>query len=189
MLAYPNNDKQMYLDRVKFHREHDELQQGVGWESNGVTRGCAVGCTLHEYNHAKYPALLGVPEVLARLQDQIFESLPREDALLFPEQFLAAIPDYQTKTDLSLVWPKLAVWLLTDPDHGVIRFVQDTKFAQQKIAIENVAKLWQRVIDGGVVSRDEWRAARDAASYAARAARIVFWKAIRDKLLNLLETA
>lgn len=126
MRTYPHNDKQVYLDRVRAHREHDQLTQGIGWD-NG--KGCAVGCTLHEYNHKKYPDLLGVPEILARLQDRIFESLSHRDAMLFPEQFLSAI---QPGADLSLVWPRLALWMLTDPQNGVIRFVSDPKLAQRK---------------------------------------------------------
>ena len=44
--------KQKYLDRIKMHREIDHLVQGTGWESNGTTKGCAIGCTVEGYAHA-----------------------------------------------------------------------------------------------------------------------------------------
>jgi len=81
-----------YLARVRWHREQDHLVQGTGWETNGVTRGCAIGCTLEAYDHNRYPVELGLPVWLAKLEDAIFEGLPREDALAWPERFLSAIP-------------------------------------------------------------------------------------------------
>jgi hypothetical protein len=62
--------KDKYLNRVIKHRELDNIIQGIGWE-NG--KGCAVGCTLENYNHSRYPMELGLPEWLARLEDKIFE--------------------------------------------------------------------------------------------------------------------
>ena len=87
MQAFHNDPavKAKYLARVRMHREADHLTQGVGWESNGVTRGCAVGCTLEAYDHRRYPIELGLPEWLARLEDRIFEGLPHADALSWPE--------------------------------------------------------------------------------------------------------
>ena len=199
--AYLNDStkKDFYLNRVRKHREADELIQGTGWD-NG--RGCAVGCTLEEYNHSKYPTLLGVPEELARLQDRIFEALPRADALAFPESFLGAIP---VGADLHLVWPKIALWVLTDEQHGVSRLVQDEKHKRQREAIENVAGLYLRWIAGDKPSVSEWQEARSAAyaaaayaayaayaaAYAAYAAdaRLAFWRALRDQLLKELRAA
>lgn len=90
MQAFHNDDKikQKYLSRVKRHRELDNIIQGTGW--NGE-RGCAVGCTLENYNHAAYEKELGMPEWLARVEDTIFEGLTKEKAMLWPERFLAAI--------------------------------------------------------------------------------------------------
>ena len=60
MKAYPNGDKQMYMDRVKAHRLADELVSGLGWDS-AEGKGCSVGCTIHCYSHARYSELIGVP--------------------------------------------------------------------------------------------------------------------------------
>ncbi len=91
MLSFHNDPavKQKYLDRIIKHREMDNIIQGKGWE-NG--KGCAVGCTLENYNHARYPIELGIPKWLAYLEDSIFEGLTIEKAKLWPELFLKSIP-------------------------------------------------------------------------------------------------
>lgn len=53
MLTF-NNDpkiKEHYVNRVRMHQAADEIVQGTTWE-NG--KGCAVGCTLHQYSHAAF---------------------------------------------------------------------------------------------------------------------------------------
>lgn len=89
--------KQTYLDRVEAHRIADQIIQGTGWDENSH-RGCAVGCTLHDYNHLSYETELGIPFVLAHLEDAIFEALPIElasrsagDRLLSSEE-LSTLP-------------------------------------------------------------------------------------------------
>ena len=139
MLAFHGKPeiKQFYMDRVRKHREADELIQGTGWHRG---KGCAVGCTLEEYDHNKYPVRLGVPVELARLQDSLFERLPKEDALAFPEQFLGAIP---VGADLSMVWPRFALWALEDQEHGVL------SFQGQRDAIQAIAALYREWIETG----------------------------------------
>jgi len=75
MLAYHNNPKikQDILQQLQIHHDADEIIKGVYWE-NG--KGCAVGCTLHSRNHQEYETRFGIPEVLAHLEDAIFEGLP-----------------------------------------------------------------------------------------------------------------
>jgi hypothetical protein len=166
MLAYHNdqNIKNKYLARVHEHRLRDELIQRTGWE-NG--KGCAVGCTLEAYDHSRYPIELGIPLHLAHLEDRLFELQTTEDALAWPERFLSAI---QPGADLSRVWPEWAVWMLTDADHGVIRYAG--KREDVRLAIQRVADLWRK---GGTT--EEFRAAHTsvytadaAAAYAADAA-------------------
>ena len=155
--------KNKYVRRVEAHRKADELVQGIGWESNGVTRGCGIGCTFNAYDHSRGPIEIGVPTVLMRLEDSIFEGLPRADALLWPTRFLKAI---KPGADLSLVWTRFVVWLLIDPQCGVIRFVGNHPDVRN--AIERVAELWQRVIDGENVESLRSDFAADAAAAAAR---------------------
>ena len=81
--------KHKYLARLKAHHAADEIIQGTGWE-NG--HGCAVGCTLDQYNHSAYEDELGLPKWLAHLEDRIFEGLPPVDAQRFAVDFLEAVP-------------------------------------------------------------------------------------------------
>ena len=154
---------------VRWHREQDKIVQGSYWQ-NG--RGCAVGCTLASLakithkcvdrsDHAAYETLIGVPQLLARLQDGIFEGLPIEDAVLFPEQFLAAI---RPGADLSGVWPRFAVWLLADEAHGVIRHARNNK---SRAAIQRVADLYKQTVEGVVIERGTWVEARRSVAVAA----------------------
>jgi hypothetical protein len=160
--------KAKYLRRVRAHAKADEIVAGQYWE-NG--KGCAVGCTLHSNQHAAYETELGIPEVLARLEDGLFERIYKHDAAFaksWPEKFLKAP---KPGADLSMVWPRFALWLLVDPKDGVLRFAKTDKTRK---AINGVADLYKRWIGGVKPKRNEWLKARncayDAAYYAANAA-------------------
>jgi hypothetical protein len=157
--------KAKYLKRVRAHRAADEIVRGTYWskDGDGVFRGCAVGCTLHSGAHKDYETELGIPRVLAYLEDGIFEGLPKERALAWPEEFLASP---QVGADLSLVWPKFAVWLLTDEEVGVMRFAKSDRARE---SIQAVAAAYSRVAVGEIVAEAEWRKLWNA-SYAASAA-------------------
>src|SRR5690349_18128098 len=148
MRAYHGDSaiKRKYLARVRAHGKADQIIKGKYWE-NG--RGCAVGCTIHSDAHAAYETELGIPAAIAHLEDTIFENLPNELALKWPERFLKAI---KPGADLHLVVPRFMVWLLIDEQEGVLRFA-DGKGAA---AIKTVTSLYQRLIDGGLVSVNEW---------------------------------
>jgi len=142
--------KQHYLDRVRRHREADNLVQGTGWE-NG--RGCAVGCVLEAYDHSRYPSELGIPRVLAHLEDRLFERLPRAEAMTWPERFLGAI---RPGADLAPVWPRFACWLL------------EVELAKWRTpASDHVCALLRRSAVGDEPTEAEWIAARHAMYGAA----------------------
>jgi len=96
---------------------------------------------------------------LAHLKDRLFELQTHTDAQRWPERFLAAI---RPGADLSQVWPQWVVWMLIDPEHGVIRHAK--RDATRK-AIERVAQFWR---DGG--TPEEFKDARKQATAAAAAA-------------------
>jgi hypothetical protein len=110
MKAYHDNPaiKSSILDVLAEHRVADELVKGQYWE-NG--KGCAVGCTVKSSDHMAYETKFGIPVMLARFEDRIFEGLPNEKAMLWPERFMSAI---KPGADLSLVGWKFQWWLLTD---------------------------------------------------------------------------
>ena len=170
MLAFHSDPKikKKYLSRVKAHIKADELIKGKYWE-NG--KGCAVGCTIHSGDHAAYENELGIPRILARLEDGIFESLPNKLAMTWPKRFLESI---NPGADLSKVWNKFAHWLLVDTENGVLRFANTER---TKDSISKTANLYLRSLKEEVPYL-EWKtaasaaadAAADAAAYAAYAA-------------------
>lgn len=166
LLAYHADPalKEATLAHMRAHREADRIVQRQYWERG---KGCAVGCLTHDPNggHHLYPERWGIPEVLARLEDRIFEGLSPEEAQLWPERFLSAIP---VGADLSGVWPRFAHALLVDPAHGVARLCPEG--SDQRVAVERVAGLFERLIRGEVVRVGEWLALPDAAAAAAAAA-------------------
>lgn len=184
MKAYLNNPelKQSVLAEMAGHRAADNLVKGQYWEDG---KGCAVGCLLKNGNHEEYEDKFGIPAQLARLEDSIFEGLPNDQAMLWPERFLSA---FEVGKDYSKVWNHFAVWMLIDPEVGVIRYADE----RGKIAIINVAKLHQQEIDGTAARAAARAAARDAAGAAARAAA---WDAagdaaymrMADKLIEIIE--
>jgi hypothetical protein len=162
MIAYHGRQetKDVYLARVQAHRQADEIIKGKYWVGG---KGCAVGCTVHGSDHAAYEIELGIPRALARLEDGLFERLPNDVAMAWPERFLAAI---RPGADLALVWHRFIIWMLGDAQYGTLRLC-DPKAAD---ATRSVIALYQRELDGEKVERKEWYSAADAARTASAAA-------------------
>ena len=156
--------RSLTLDRMRAHAAADEIIQGRYWERG---KGCLVGCAIHEEpaegRHAAFPRIFGIPEILAGLADCIFEGLTPTEAKTLPVAFFEAIP---LGADLSLAWPRFALALMTDPEHGVARLAAEG--THTRAAIDDVAALFTRQIQGDTVSRREWDAAA-ASAYAAAA--------------------
>ena len=152
------------------HREADEIVQGKYWE-NG--KGCAVGCTLDAVKqfegkraiehgkHALYERYLGVPQILARLEDRIFEGLSNGAAKAWPERFTGAI---RPGADLTMIWPRLALWLLTE------ELPQHAKSPEAASSLAAVGALYREWSDGTKPHDDRWYAAAHAAWAASDAA-------------------
>jgi len=134
---------------VREHRLADQITKGHYWK-NG--KGCAIGCTLHSSNHWAYEDELGIPNQLAYLQDELFEALANDQAMLFPEQFLEAIP---VGADLYPAFWRFMLFALLDEANGLMAFHQAKK------AVRQVAGFYQRALDGDEISWDEYLAARD----------------------------
>lgn len=125
--------KDAVLAQLQGHYEADEIVKGVYWESG---KGCAVGCTVHSGAHASYETQFGIPQLLARLEDGIFEAMDYAVAREWPLRFMRAVP---VGADLSEIWPQFAVKLLTDPEHGVINLVRVPKFADIAKSIQAIS--------------------------------------------------
>lgn len=177
------NLKTMLLEEIKKHRKADQIIQGTyGKEEDGKWRGCAVGCSIHSLNirldknyktqdHLVYEKELGISQSLAYLEDRIFEGLPKEKAVLWPERFIKAI---KPGADLSLAIPKFMVWLMDDLHQYYKNYSDVSK------ALTTVRDLYQRIIEGKEVTDKEWN---DAARAAAEAA----YEKMADKLIEILE--
>ncbi len=139
--------KQKYIERLELHRAHDEIVKGIYWE-NG--KGCAVGCTIHGSDYAAYERELGIPRVIARLEDRIFEGLPNQIAKDFPLRFLNSVP---VGVDLSIAFYQFMHWLLVDKEDGVINFVKNSKLID---SIKKVSELFEKKLAGENVTEKEW---------------------------------
>ena len=122
MLSYHSDPavKARYLARVASHADADEIVKGRYWQDG---KGCAVGCTIHGDTHEDYERELGVPLMLAWLEDLIFEGLPNRLAKTWPERFLTSISPGK---DLSRIGWQFLHWLLIDSalaefDHPAVR--------------------------------------------------------------------
>jgi hypothetical protein len=161
MKAFHNDQaiKDKYLKRVAAHEVADEIVQAYGYWTGG--KGCAIGCTLHGSYHEDYETELGIPRVIARLEDGIFEGLPNDLAKTWPRRFLECI---KPGADLSLVWPKFAVWMLTDEEFGVIKFARTNA---QRESIQAISDMYLFKIEGAEIDSADWRQARASAAAAA----------------------
>lgn len=160
--------KDTYLARVREHRAADQLVKGLYWRDG---KGCAVGCTIHSDKHSDYERLLGIPEALAMLEDSIFEGLPNELAMTWPDRFLDSI---QVGADLTLVASRFLHWLLVDPVDGVVKYAD----VKTKPAIVAVGNLYARRLGGDEPTTGEWLAAyAHASAYAAKAAHAAYYAA------------
>ena len=182
MSAYNGSEelRAAFIAGLKWHREQDAIVQGsYGDTDDGRWRGCAVGCGLRTLyhmdgvedgdtsSHAELSRRTGIPIVLHRLQDSIFERLPNAVALDWPVRFASSV---QAGADLSMVWPRFAVALLSDPDHGACRHAS----GEVLLAVQRVSVLYEDVIAGRVVTPSEWEVARLRAA-AVQAERQAAW--------------
>lgn len=91
--------KEQFVNQIKKHQELDHFIKDIYSEGD---RGCAVGCLiksiniitgkeLETSNYQNYEKYLGIPEWLARVEDNIFKGLNIERAKKWPLEFSEAI--------------------------------------------------------------------------------------------------
>lgn len=182
----PIAPKSLVLANAEAHQKADRYAQGFGYgDQDNFTKGCAVGCTLSDFggepaNHKDYETLFGIPEIIASLEDHIFENLPKKEAMKFPVDFIKAIPE---GANLDKVWPQLAIWILKDENYGVYQYANE----KTKLIIDKIADFYERILGEENVDVEELKKifdaadadkaavnaavrAADAAAYAANAA-------------------
>jgi hypothetical protein len=185
--AYKNctYTKAQAVKDAKEHRDKDHLLSGT-YYSNGRPdwKGCSVGCFTKDPDggHDKYPALFGLPEWVARLQDSIFEGLAQKDRAWWHVALFTTIKPGQ---DMEKVFPRFMRFILTE------NLVFDReKYPQVQEVITRVVGLYEREISGDIPVESDWSAARSAAESAARsAARSAAWSAAESAARSAAESA
>jgi len=142
--------KKKFVDRVRAHRLAGETTKD--YDRKNVNGG-AVGCTLHSDNHWAYEDELGIPNQLACIEDELFFSLANDQAQLFPEQFLEAIP---VGADLFPAAWQFMLFALLDENQGMIAL------GQHEAAIRQAADFYRRALEGVEISWGEYLDARQA---------------------------
>jgi hypothetical protein len=197
-LSYQNNLdlKTAFVKEVKKHRKADEILQGTyGEMQNGKWRGCSVACAnrslailngeklVESYGYHRNLAikLFGSEsmEWLARLQDTIFEGLPKKEAMLWTEQFAKAIP---VGVDLTKVKWQFCAFILKENIDRVLKLKISDELKEQVVkAIRGSLALQENAIKtGNWDGLSAWSAAwsaESAARSAESAARSAAWSA------------
>jgi hypothetical protein len=182
----PRITKAAFVAALREHRAADRIVAGT---YDGIydaadappgawIYGCAVGCSLRSCaeiagikitnysDHARYEPLIGVPEIIARLEDRIFEGLTGDAQLDWPVRFGEALPE---GADLSMVWPRFALWLLSEEVPQ--RTIRGTSLA----ALADVATLYSEWCAGTKPAMNRWVKAREnVAAYADAAAAVAY---------------
>lgn len=135
MRAFHNDPKikAKYVKRVLAHQKANRIIQGTGWDGE---KGCGIGCTLENYDHAQYPIELGIPEWLAQVEDRIFEGLPHTQACFWPACFLKAI---NVGANLETIKAPFIVFLLEEARLSFDREI----FPEADTAICQIIELWK----------------------------------------------
>jgi len=186
MKAFHNDEaiKQKYVARVRAHQASDHLIRGTGWDGS---KGCAVGCTLEAYDHARYEKELGIPEWLARLEDTIFEGVTEKYSRNWPARFLEAV---NVGSDLEKIKIPFLIFILERNLESMDSCQFDKeKFPDVQKAIEGSRSAVQEMIRCHREGLD-WSAAESARSAACCGARSAAGSAAyehyADKLLELI---
>ena len=154
--------KDIYISRIKAHMEADEIVQGTGWDGK---KGCAVGCTLDNYNVSRYPIEIGIPKWLGKVQDTIHEGLTVYLSKKWPLNFLESIP---VGVDLEQVKNPFLIMVL----ESTLKNFDNELFHDVLESINNVIELFKNNISS---DSEEWNFA--AAASAASEAKAGAWAA------------
>lgn len=181
------------LEIMREHQKADRLVQGAWLQDekiNGQFRGCFYGCAMQSDDNPIESACskFGLPLWIGYWSEKCFESLPKNEAMVFPVDLLEKIVGY--KGDLEILRHSLAIKRLeklSSQNEGAI-----------KSAIDGVLHLHMQAAKG--VNKLDWLAAWSAARSAARSAASsaassddssaswsASWQQERDLMYELLE--
>ena len=184
---------------VAEHIKADAVFQGMYWDEE-AQKGCFIGCLVHGNRPEIIEERYGIPMMITRIAEAIFERLPADEAKQFFADFPAAINN--DGKDLSRVgWQFLAQTLRDLPVVAAeVQAVIDPVIA----GLDRLAKgeEWPRAAAAAAAAaaaRAAARAAANAATAAGAAAGVAVWAADaawtaairqqRDLLLRLIREA
>jgi hypothetical protein len=162
--------KDKYLARVRAHAAADEIIRDSYWEKSS-----AIVYTIHSKNPKIYETELGIPEWLARLEDELFEWLPLNLAKQWPERFLNAIP---VGVDLNIIKTHFMIFVL----ESMLDKFYHAKFPEVKTSIDRAVHLFR--------SEEMGMVRLDGAKRPARLVRLPYagdWRAANHATLAVIE--
>jgi len=176
-----NTDK--LREEVAAHVAADSIVQGIYWDAENE-RGCFIGCLGRSEDPTINEAIYGLPVMLQRIAESIFESLPANEA----KAFFAALPDAVgcDGKDLTKVgWQFLAAELRCLPAQSAeLQAVIDPVIAGMDLLASGqewtVARAAAAADAAAAAARAAARAAAAAADAADAAAAAAAWDAARD---------
>ena len=193
MLAYTKGiSKEEFVKEMKWHQQMDNFEKGTYGDLESVN-ACSVGCALKSVSklknirlstndHQEFENHLGVPEWLARLNDQLFEGVSLERSKMWPVEFSEAINE---GADLDKVKTPFLCFVLRNTIESMDAVKYDIENNPDVTkAILGSKDAVNQMIDA-LESGDEskisaaWSAARSAES-AAESARSAAWSAARS---------
>jgi len=157
---------------VAAHVAADSIMQGTYWDAVSKS-GCFIGCLAHEDNPAFNETAYGLPVMVQRIAENIFEALPADEA----KKFFAALPsavNCDGKNLTNVGWQFLAAELRSLPKQPAkIQAVIDPVITGMDLLAsgqEWAAAAAARVVAYGANAAADSAAAAAAAAAAARAA-------------------
>ena len=162
MVELLTRNTDLLRQEVAAHVSADQVRQAVYWDAENQ-HGCFIGCLNHSNDPTGAEANYGIPVMVQRIAESIFERIPAEEAVAF----FAAFPDAVQcdGKDLSRVgWQFLAAELRTLPlQEKDIQAVID-------LVIAGIDRLASGMTWDADAAEAAWAAAR-----AAWAARVAAW--------------
>lgn len=139
--------KQETINRLRDHIDSGKLVHGVEYKDG---EGGPVGCIVGSFTHSLFEKRLGIPAPLAHALEVIYDGLRGDKDQPFALDFLESI---EPGADLSMVWPRFLLRVLTDEQNGLLAYAPD----DTERAAKRVVALLQRQVNGDEPTDMEWR--------------------------------
>lgn len=118
-------------------------------------------CHIDVYKESQLPGFMDhlpnnlnktwIPDILVEALNKIFRYLPFTDKAEWPTQIFSAI---MPGADLSLVWPRFVLWLLIDPENGLVSLCKQESTTQE--LVYKTASLYEDLINTGSFHQKLW---------------------------------